>query len=105
MTLDRYVALRYLKAWLLVLGGFFVLTALIGLAEQADRFSNDVDGFGAVVALALLDAPGVLYPILPLVTAVAAIALFLGLARSSELAVTRAASSHVSSAAGPVSAS
>ncbi len=91
MTLDRYVALRYLKAWFLVLAGFFALTTLIGLVEQVDRFSDDANGFGAVVALALLDAPGVLYPILPLVTAVAAIVLFLGLARSSELAVTRAA--------------
>ncbi|MBP1805469.1 LPS export ABC transporter permease LptG [Rubellimicrobium aerolatum] len=91
MTLDRYLARRFLRSWIGTLALFFGLLALIDLVDQARRHSDDAGGLGGVLALVLLNVPSGLYEILPLVTIVAAIVLFLGLARSSELVVTRGA--------------
>jgi lipopolysaccharide export system permease protein len=62
----------------------------VDLVEQTRRFGGRVDGAGQLLALTLLNVPGGLYQILPLVTIIAAVSLFLSLARSSELVVTRA---------------
>lgn len=91
MILHLYYVRRFLLTFLAVLAGFFALLALIDLIEQARRFSDDAPGFGPIVVLALLNAPQSLYGMLPLVMILATIALFLAMARSSELVVTRAA--------------
>ena len=90
MILDRYLARRFLRTFLATLLIFFGIFALIDLVEEVRRFSDDAEGLGPLLALTLLNVPSGLYGILPLVTIIAAIAMFLGLARSSELVVTRA---------------
>lgn len=91
MKLDRYFAWRFMRAF----GGVFAIFALIllfiGLVEHLRRYGGDDVTFAQVIGLTLLDVPKALYQILPLIMIIAAIALFLGLARSSELVVTRAA--------------
>ncbi len=90
MILDRYLARRFLRTFGATLAIFFGLLALIDLVEQTRRFGGRVEGTGDLLALTLLNVPAGLYEILPLVTIIAAISLFLSLARSSELVVTRA---------------
>jgi len=90
VILDRYLALRFLRSFAATLAIFFGFLALVDLVEKARRFGDEAEGLGPILALTLLDVPSGLYAILPLVTIIAAISLFLGLARSSELVVTRA---------------
>ena len=90
MTLHLYFARRFLRSFLMVLGVFFAILALIDLVEQIRRFGDEGASFGLLVTLTLLNVPEGLYRILPLITILATVALFLGLARSSELVVTRA---------------
>jgi lipopolysaccharide export system permease protein len=90
MTLHLYFARRFLASFATVLALFFALTVLIDMVEHLRRFDSDVVGFREALGLALLNAPGNLYRILPLLVILASISLFLGLARSSELIVTRA---------------
>lgn len=89
MILDRYLAWRFLRSFGGTLVVFFGLLALIDLVEQTRRFGEAAGSAGEVLELTLLNVPSSLYGILPLVTIIAAIALFLALARSSELVVTR----------------
>jgi lipopolysaccharide export system permease protein len=91
MILHRYFARRFLAAFGAVFGIFFVLLLLLDLIEQARRLSGVASGFGELVGLSFLNAPQGVYRILPLIMVIATIAMFLGLARSSELVVTRAA--------------
>lgn len=91
MILDRYFAVRFLLIFLGVLGVFFVILAFIGIVDQLRRFSGVEATFSQLLFIALLNIPQVLYRILPLIMIIATIALFLGLARSSEMVVTRAA--------------
>ena len=74
----------------MVLGTFFAILALIDLVEQIRRFGDEGASFGMLVTLTLLNVPEGLYRILPLITILATVALFLSLARSSEMVVTRA---------------
>lgn len=89
MILDRYLARRFLKTFGGTLAIFFGILALVDIVEQIQRFGDDVDGLAAILGLTLLNVPSGLYTILPLVTIIAAIAMFLSLAKSSELVVTR----------------
>lgn len=91
MTLHLYIARRFLFAFLVVFAGLFVMLALIDLVEQIRRFSTVDIGFGAMISLTFLNVPEALYRILPLITILAAIALFVSLSRSSELVIARAA--------------
>ena len=90
MTLHLYFARRFFRSFVSVLLIFFGILVLIDLIEQIRRFGSSEAGFGAIFTLALLNVPESLYRILPLITILATLALFLGLARSSELVVTRA---------------
>ena len=90
MTLHFYFARRFAKTVLSVLAVFFAILTLIDLVEQVRKFGGTDAGFGKLVQLALLHVPETLYGILPLIMILATLALFLGLARSSELVVTRA---------------
>jgi len=74
----------------IVFGIFLVLLVLVGMMEQVRRFgANDVS-FAEILLLTVLSIPELLYGILPLIVILATLALFLGLARTSELVVTRA---------------
>ncbi|MCW8843295.1 MAG: LPS export ABC transporter permease LptG [Rhodobacteraceae bacterium] len=90
MTIHTYFARKFL--WMLIGIGviFFALLSLVDLMEQLRRFSLDTVSFTAILRLTLLKAPEGLYQILPLIVILASIALFIGLARSSELVVIRA---------------
>ena len=90
MILHRYFARRFAATFAYTLAGFFLLMILIDLVEQLRRFGGDAT-FGALLQLSLLNLPQALYAILPLIMVLATIAMFLGLARSSEMVVTRAA--------------
>ena len=90
MTLHLYFARRFFRSFMSVLLVFFGIIFLLDLVEQIRRFGNTEASFGQIVALTLLNVPETIYRILPLIMILATLALFLGLARSSELVVTRA---------------
>lgn len=91
MTLHLYFARRFLT----VFGGLFVvfllLMTLLDFVEQVRRFGPAETGMGPILRLTALNAPQGIYNILPLVMILATVALFIALARSSELVVARAA--------------
>lgn len=91
MILDRYFARRFALAFVSVFAVFLVMLTFLGLAENLRRYGDDAAGFGAILKLSVLDAPRGIYEILPLITIIASVTLFLSLARSSELVVVRAA--------------
>ena len=87
MTLHLYFARRFLWPSSRVLAFFAVILVFVDLIEQLRRFGDEAAASRRLLALALLNVPESLYQILPLVMILATIALFLGLARSSELVV------------------
>ena len=89
MILDRYLARRFLWSFVATLAIFFGFFALADFVEQMRRFGGEAESAGQILALTLLNVPSGLYGILPLVVMIAAIAMFLALASSSELVVTR----------------
>lgn len=91
MTLSRYIAVRFTVTVAQVFLIFFGILMLIDMVDQLRRFGAAGLGLGAAAQLAALNVPATLYSILPLIVILAAIALFVGLARSSELVVVRAA--------------
>jgi len=90
MILHRYFARRFAVTFAATFGGFFVLMLLIDLVEQLRKFGGEAP-FSDLLQLSLLNLPNGIYGILPLIMVLATIAMFLGLARSSEMVVTRAA--------------
>lgn len=90
MILHLYFAQRFLMRFLAVLGIFFLLLVLFDLVDQVRRFGPTEASFGDIVGLTMLHVPENLYQILPLVVILATLTLFLGMARSSEMVVTRA---------------
>ncbi|KNG92358.1 LPS export ABC transporter permease LptG [Pseudaestuariivita atlantica] len=88
MKLHAYFARRFAMAFLATFGVFFLFILLIDVVEQLRQLDSSV-GFGDVLRLTLLNAPEGLYQFLPLILIIASIALFLNLARSSELVVAR----------------
>ncbi|PUB12757.1 LPS export ABC transporter permease LptG [Yoonia sediminilitoris] len=91
MTLHRYFARRFLFTFLGMFAVFVLIMLLADLVEQLRRFGRLEAGFMDILTLTLLNVPRAVYRILPLIMILSAIALFLSLARSSELVVTRAA--------------
>ncbi|MCQ0970525.1 LPS export ABC transporter permease LptG [Paracoccus sp. TK19116] len=90
MTLALYIARRFLRSLLLVAGVFVLILFLIEMVEMIRRFSGSGIGVAGAARLAGLNIAGSFYAILPLITVLAAIALFLGLARTSEMVAIRA---------------
>lgn len=90
MILHLYFARRFLKAFGATFGVFFALTFLLNLVEEIGRFGPDVLSFAGAIELTLLSVPRSLYQITPLIMILATLILYLGLARSSEMVVTRA---------------
>ena len=91
MTLDLYFARRFLRSFLAVGGAFFLLLALIDLVELLRKLTDTSTSLAQVAGLIVLNAPKGLNQILPLIMILATVALFIGMARSSELVVARAA--------------
>jgi lipopolysaccharide export system permease protein len=91
MTLQLYFARRFLVSFVAILAAFFGVIMLTDIVENLR--SIRVEGFGLSQAayLALLQAPAKVYEIVPLIAIFATVALFLKMARTSELIVTRAA--------------
>lgn len=90
MTLSLYFVFRFVKVVTQVFFVFFGILMLTDMVEQLRRFSGQSISLTDAAKLALLNVPATLYRILPLVFILAAIALFLSLAKSSELIVVRA---------------
>ena len=90
MTLHLYFARRFLWTFLAIFGVFFLFQVLLDLVEQIRRFDSSVS-FAEIMQLTLLNTPDGMYQILPLVMILSSIALFVSLARASELVVARAA--------------
>lgn len=89
MTLQLYFARRFL---VIFLGIALTLAVLLGLLDLVDEMGNFTDlPLRDVLGVVFLNMPGANYEILPLVMILASVALFLRLARSSELVVMRAA--------------
>ncbi|WP_322865602.1 LPS export ABC transporter permease LptG [Aquicoccus sp. G2-2] len=90
MRLHFYVARKFL--W--TLGGLFtvlfILQMLIDLIEQVRRLDNTEASFTDTLGMTLLNVPSGVYQLLPLMAILSAVALFIGLARSSELVAVRA---------------
>lgn len=90
MTLDLYYAKRFGQWFLVISGVLMTLVILIDLNEQIRRFGSQDLGIGKLIGLTLLNAPAAFSEFLPLIMILTTIVLFVGLARSSELVVTRA---------------
>ncbi|MCE8518184.1 LPS export ABC transporter permease LptG [Ruegeria pomeroyi] len=90
MILDRYFARRFIQSFLVIGLVFLGLVLLIDLIEQLRRFEGFEVSMGQLIGLTLLNAPAAISEILPLLMILSTIVLFVGLARSSELVVTRA---------------
>ena len=91
MILHLYFGRRFAMTFLMITAVFFALVVLIDAVDQARRFSSHDIGFRNVLRLTLLNAPQTINLILPLIVILTTVTLFLSLARSSELVVTRAA--------------
>lgn len=103
MKLDLYFATRFVKSFSLVFGVFFGIVLLIDMVEQIRRYDSEIVGVIEAFQLASLQAPATMYRMLPLLVVLATIILFLGLARTSEMVVTRASGrSAIRSLAAPV---
>lgn len=90
MKLHFYFARRFLFsffAMFIVLGLVFVL---LDMVEGMRKFDASQVGFTDILGLTLLNMPMWMYRIIPLVVILATIWMFLSLARSSEMVVTRA---------------
>ncbi|CUH88989.1 Lipopolysaccharide export system permease protein LptG [Phaeobacter sp. CECT 5382] len=90
MKLDLYYARRFLQWFLIICAVLMTLVVLIDLNEQVRRFDAFDLSAGQLLGLTLLNAPAALSEFLPLIMILTTIVLFVGLARSSELVVTRA---------------
>ena len=91
MILHRYFARRFMLSFLAVFGIFFAMLWSLDLIDQVRRFGGVDTTLRQIIGLTFLNVPQAIYRILPLIMIIASIALFLALARSSEMVVTRAA--------------
>jgi lipopolysaccharide export system permease protein len=90
MILHFYFARRFAQSLAIVAAVFLTLLMLIDLIEQMRRFEGLDVSLRQMATIMALNVPGALSQILPLVMILATVMLFIGLARSSELVVTRA---------------
>ncbi len=90
MRLHIYFARRFLVLFGGIAAIFLVLQFLFDLIEHLRLLGSVGAGFGQVLGLTLLNLPLGMYKILPLIMILSTLALFLSLARTSELVVTRA---------------
>ena len=91
MTIWKYLTFRFLSRVMFVSLGLLLLVILLTMIENMRRASNGGEGAGFALQLTLLQAPAFLSQVSPLIFMLAALWTFLGLSRSSELVVLRAA--------------
>lgn len=91
MTLQWYFARRFAVSFLSMLGIFSGLIWMTDMVESLRSLASDEFGLSQAAVLALLQLPGTIYEVIPLIMVLATITLFLKMARTSELIVTRAA--------------
>ena len=91
MILHLYFARRFSIAFLFLTAVFVALVILVDLIEQTRNLSRFGVSLSDRLGLTLLNAPETINQILPLIIILATVVLFIGLAHSSELIVTRAA--------------
>jgi len=90
MRLHLYFARRFLVLFGGITAIFVVLQFLFDLIEHLRMLGSTGAGFGQVVGLTALNVPLGIYRLMPLIMILTTLALFLSLARTSELVVTRA---------------
>lgn len=90
MRLHLYFARKFALTFLSVTLVFLAILLLLDVVDQIRRFEIGAISAGQALKLSALNVPASLYRILPLIVILATLALFLGLARTSELVVTRA---------------
>jgi len=90
MTLARYVAIRYLSAFIKVLLVAVTLVFIFQFIENIRKFLDDSGSVAPLIHLTLLQLPSSLTRMFPLVMLISSLTLFVGMARSSELVVSRA---------------
>lgn len=91
MRLHVYFARKFLVMLISVSLAFLAILLLLDVVDQIRRFDIGTISLGQALRLAALNTPQGLYRIAPILVMLATLGLFLGLARSSELVVTRAA--------------
>lgn len=91
MTLDLYIARRFVWLFVQVFAGFFTIMVMIDMIDELRSFDDPGISVGEAATLALMNVPATIYQVLPLIMVLTAIGLFRGLSRSSELVVVRAA--------------
>ena len=91
MTLDLYIARRFAWLFVQVFAGFFAMMVIIDMIDELRSFDDPGISVGEAATLALMNVPATIYQVLPLILVLTAIGLFMGLSRSSELVVVRAA--------------
>ncbi|WP_212524690.1 LPS export ABC transporter permease LptG [Actibacterium sp. MT2.3-13A] len=90
MRLHFYFARKFALTLLAVTTVFLLILMLLDVVDQIRRFDIGTISVGQATRLAALSVPSALYGILPLIVILSTLALFLKLARTSELVVTRA---------------
>ena len=91
MTLGLYLVRRLAFSFGLIGTVFFAMLMLFEVVEMVRRFGGTDTAMSEIVWLSLLRVPATFYQIMPLLTILSSMMLFLGLARSSELVVIRSA--------------
>ncbi len=91
MTLHFYFARKFVWIFAAIVGIFGGIIYLVEIVENMRRMASHDVPIGQIMRVTLLIVPGALYRILPLITVIATVTLFLNLARSSEIVVARAA--------------
>lgn len=91
MTLGLYLVRRLAVSFGLIGAVFFGMLMLFEVVEMVRRFGGGATPMRQIVWLSLLRVPATFYQIIPLLTILSSMTLFLGLARSSELVVIRSA--------------
>jgi len=90
MKLHFYFARRFLVLFGGITTIFVILQLLFDLVEHLRMLGSSGAGFSRIFGLTLLNLPLGVYKLLPLIMILSTLALFLTLARTSELVVTRA---------------
>ena len=90
MLLHIYFASKFLRNFVVTLCIFIIFMFLIDLIEQLRKFAETIN-FTEVFILTLLNLPGSVYQLLPLIIVISSAWIFLSLARNSEIIVFRAA--------------
>lgn len=91
MTLGLYLVRRLAGSFGLISAVFFGMLMLFEVVESVRRFGGGSTPMTEILWLSVLRVPATFYQILPLLTILSSMTLFLSLARSSELVVIRSA--------------